>query len=409
MSASVTSASLRSSARQIQVGSVGAEHHLPKLARRYHVHSALLIYMFVSLLIAIGAFNSQNNLLYWLFGLAMGLILVSGLISGVMLMRVRITREIIDDTTVGEPLRVRYRVRSSSRLVPIFALTISELPDAPKRGARLASSTEQIGSVDTPAEVFVSYVPPGGEIVVEAVARATKRGWLRSRGFHAVTAFPFGIIRKSLEYADPGACVIRPAPASLPPAVESSRRSLSRSSAAASAFAGPGDEFMGLREYVPGDSQRSIAWKRTARAGSGHGSELLVRQYAMPKPHRTWILLRLDSPHSAAVRERAIALAAGVVQWAQASGRELGLLVPALGVCLHASRGERATSAALRALALIPSGSDTLRPLGGHQPPPLPASEAASAIVIHTGDGADAGRARVGSVIDATAEPEARA
>src|SRR5438552_3167843 len=46
----------------------------PRHTRRYHFGRGLVLYMGVTCLIAVGAFNGQNNLLYWTFGFALALI-----------------------------------------------------------------------------------------------------------------------------------------------------------------------------------------------------------------------------------------------------------------------------------------------------------------------------------------------
>src|SRR5436309_1051785 len=95
-----------------------------RIRRRYHFGPGGLLYIFVTLLIALGAFNSGNNLLYWTFGFALSLLLVSGVISGAMLMGLRVEREWVSGAMVGGQVRVRYRLRNIGRLVPAFALTI---------------------------------------------------------------------------------------------------------------------------------------------------------------------------------------------------------------------------------------------------------------------------------------------
>src|ERR1041385_4840021 len=57
--------------------------------RRYHFHGPGLVYILVTLFIAMGAINSQNNLLFAALGLAIGGLLISGIISGGALLGVR--------------------------------------------------------------------------------------------------------------------------------------------------------------------------------------------------------------------------------------------------------------------------------------------------------------------------------
>ena len=53
----------------------------PKVRRRYRLRFPAYIYMLVTVFIAVGAFNSQNNLLFWAFGLSLAAMVVSGILS----------------------------------------------------------------------------------------------------------------------------------------------------------------------------------------------------------------------------------------------------------------------------------------------------------------------------------------
>lgn len=369
-----------------------------RIKRAYHFHAALWVYSLVSMLIAIGAFNSQNNLLFWLFGLALSLMIVSGVISGTMMMGLRVERLPVEDVTVGEGVAFRYVVHNRNRFVPAFALTLTEMvdpasPPKPRRWfSRLwrwrsprATAGPRAGvpkaALDAEPLGFVAHVPPRGSVTAQAVGRASARGRLHGRGVRITTAFPFGIIRKSVEFHVPGGCVVRAAPAALPAGVLQNARSLAPGTLAQPRTPGGGDEFLALRPYQPGDSPRTIAWKASARSSQG---DLLVRQTAAPMPLRAWIVLDLLSPHTPAQRERAISLAAGAVLSAHEEGRSVGLLVPAYGQSAPARRGAWHLAALLNDLALLPRAGDPVtHPHGGYG---LSRADARAAIIIHAGE-----------------------
>ena len=62
-----------------------------------------------------------------------------------------------------------------------------------------------------------------------------------------------------------------------------------------SARLGKGREFDRLREYVPGDEFRDIAWKASARHG-----KLIVREYRLDRSQDVLLLPRLRPPHGSA-------------------------------------------------------------------------------------------------------------
>ncbi|MFT3685137.1 MAG: hypothetical protein QM783_09470 [Phycisphaerales bacterium] len=183
----------------------------PKIKRRYPLHAVFLIYCLVSLLVAVGAFNANNNLLFWLFGLSMGMLLVSGLVSGTMMMSLRVERLPIEQPRVGQALRVRYRITNRSRWLPVIGLTISERVEA-----SAAREGEQAAALAAPPAGAVAHVPAKSSAIIETVAMPTGRGRLRLTGYEVMTTFPFGIIRKSLWHESSASVIIHPADAPVP-------------------------------------------------------------------------------------------------------------------------------------------------------------------------------------------------
>jgi uncharacterized protein (DUF58 family) len=133
-------------------------------------------------------------------------------------------------------------------------------------------------------------------------------------------------------------CLVYPAPARpqpLPP--------LHRSEYASGQVRAQGSEdFVGLRQYVAGDSPRHIAWKHAA-----HGGELLTKQFAGEGQVQRW--LTWDDTASSDVETRLSVLCRWVLS-AHADGVPYGLLLPdteILPACTPAHR-----DACLTALAL---------------------------------------------------------
>ncbi len=361
-----------------------APHIRPRIRRRYHVGPGGWLYVGVTVLVALGAFNSQNNLLFWSFGLSLALLVVSGIISGAMLMGVRVERDAIASAAAGDPVRISYRVRNLNRLVPIMALTIEEIghepPTPPSLVDRLlrkrpASDVRPI----RPPMGFVPYVGPRSSIRVEGVSRAVRRGRLLFLGVRVHTSFPFGLIRKSVSIEQAASAVVTPevlhiavgdrvAAAPLAPVGSMSRRS------------GLGDEFHALREYRPGDSPRDVAWRATARRGS-----LLVRQSAAPNPRRLWIVLHLRT-HAGhdALDERAIALAAGLAETAERQGVEFGLVIPLSRTLVHPRRGFAHRQRVMIELGLVDLAADDGRGARSAFPTHV-LGPGAAVVVVHAG------------------------
>ncbi|MGB2939286.1 MAG: DUF58 domain-containing protein [Candidatus Dormiibacterota bacterium] len=87
---------------------------------------------------------------------------------------------------------------------------------------------------------------------------------------------------------------------------------------------GPGEEFIGLREYQPGDSQRRVHWPTTARAGT-----LMVVETAVES--RSPARYRVEVPPSASesAADLAATVAASLAAGSVAAGRPFRLEIPA--------------------------------------------------------------------------------
>ncbi len=327
------------------------------VARRYHIHPTFMMYCGVTLMLSVGAFHNNNNLLFWLFALAFSLIVVSGLISGPMLMGLRLERLPPPEVAQGEVVRVAYRVTNINRFVPAFAMWVREVAPAPETNSRWRfrraapspapmSVAPRTGELDRPLEAFVAYVGAGKSVVVDGLARATARGLIPLGPMAIYSDFPFGIVRKSVRFAAARSLLIRPQSIdeALPTATDSRARPEAEHAGRLSPIGG--EHFHALREYQPGDNPRLIAWRASARAaardaeGDTNGPALLVRQTTGTVPGRLDVLLDLASAGSKQAYERAISRAAGVIHTASALGMRVGLSVrgPADNGSHHADR-----------------------------------------------------------------------
>ncbi|MBC7835810.1 MAG: DUF58 domain-containing protein [Phycisphaerales bacterium] len=347
-----------------------------RLRRRYHFHVPLLVYIFITLLIALGAFNSQNNLLFWAFGFCLAILLVSGFISGQMMMGLRVQREHPGSAMVGAPLTIRYRLTNQSRLMPIFAVSLIESDTKPSR-----DQTAPRATLASKPLAFVVHAGPRQSVRAEAVATPATRGRLALSGIVAETSFPFGIIRKSVLTDDARSVIVRPE--RLPFLPDSLVRGLGEQVGLSPRRprSGMGEEFFALREYRPGDAPRDIAWRPSARSGS---DSLLVRQHATPSPRRMWVVLRLEPRDEPVSIERSLRLAGEVLRIGHEQGFEVGLSIPATSLDRRPRRGERHLGNLLDDLALV--DADVL--LESQPFPAVAAAARAVCVVIHAGTAA---------------------
>lgn len=341
------------------------------LTRRYHLHPPGLLYIGVTVVLGIGAINSQNNLLFIVFGVALGALLFSGLVSGAMLMGLSVERRTPPPGAVGDALSLTYTLRNANRFVPAFALSISE-----RRPPRAVPRARRWTRLISPPAVFIAQIAPGGTLTVHADARALRRGDARLDAVVVSSAFPFGIFRKSIRVHQTDQLIIAPAIRPLAPDIFRTIQARSRFAERSISRRGRGDEFYGLRDYVRGDSPRLIAWKASARSGA-----LVTRLTAQHAASELRLLLLLDPtpPASRAPdpdadpNERAITLAASLIDAALHHSMHVGLAIPQARLALapaHSPRHRRALFIALARIDL-PSISNSLAP---DLPPPFAAA-----------------------------------
>ncbi len=258
--------------------------------RRYHVTIASLAFVATTCVLVIGAVNGQNNLLFWIFGIAVSGLTISGLISGSSLMGIRIRREIIGTARAGEAFHVRYTLHNANYVVGAFALVVEELPQSRGWfGKKFGSSWS--ARVLQP-RVGVAYLGPRQTMVVECRCEAVARGRAAFGPVRVSSTFPFGIARKSVTFVQDSQVLILPQRVELARDVSSfaSRRTQESASMIRSRN---GDETFALREHAPGDPMRSIAWRASARM-----ARPIVRDLSKRTGGRVWVVL--DDATSAA-------------------------------------------------------------------------------------------------------------
>lgn len=303
------------------------------LSRRYHFSIASFAYIATTCVLVIGAVNGQNNLLFWIFGLAVAGLLISGTISGWSLMGIHVRRRVVAPSAAGEPFRVEYTIRNSNFLFGAFGLVLEELPEGRNWfGKRFAADWhERIAPIKT----FIAHVPARTTLVIEGEALALRRGVAHLGPMRVSSTFPFGITRKSITLHQVGEALIRPQQVALSPAVSLSGGE-ARADSRGLTRARAGDDMFALREYQEGDAPRSIAWRASARV-----DRPIVRDPAIRKGRRVWIVLDSagDLPNDQSggeTAERSISLAAALLERGVREGAQVGLISASQGVLLPA-------------------------------------------------------------------------
>ncbi len=274
-----------------------------KLRRRYHLYTPGLLFVGATVLVLLGALNSENNLLYWLFGVAIGVVIVSGVLSGSSLMGLRIEGYAPESVTAGGTAMLRYRLRNTNRWMPAVALSLEDRTAGRKSDHRLFATG------------WVASLPAGATLDVTLPCRTQTRGRWKFTGLRASTTFPFGLTRKSVFAVQSRELVVRPRPAPVRSGELLGPLGGGFKTKRTNAHLGVRGEPYGLREYVPGDSVRSIAWRATARTG-----DLRVIEESLPTKALFKVAFRLAAGSPDSWADAAVELAAGVCMVAARAG-----------------------------------------------------------------------------------------
>jgi len=280
---------------------------------------------FAGLLFVLGAMwyaaSSQNNTaVYLLLFVLTAVFLVSIPHTLINLAGVTVTLESVQPAFVGQEVSLPLEIMNDSRAI--------------RHGIELVLS----GSDGEHQRI--DYIP------AHKAARITLRFPARQRGEHKVgtlcltSAYPLGFVRFLKKFALSQTYIVYPKPAG-DPRLPSSL--MHRRDGRPLTELGEGDDFAGVRDYVPGESQRHIDWRAVAR-----GQPLMTKQFAAEA--EGVVYFDFSALHLANVEERLSQLALWVIE-AERARRPYGLRLP--GTEILPAVGQPHFHQCLRALSLF--------------------------------------------------------
>jgi uncharacterized protein (DUF58 family) len=200
----------------------------------------------------LAAWNTGANLLYIVSGGIGSFLVISGVLAGWSLRGLRVLREGPQAVHRGQPFPVTVRVENGKWLMPAVSLRIE----------KFALPGEAAG--------YVLKIPPRRSAVICVSETFDRRGVHPLPEIALVSAFPFGLIERRRRIQDAVEVVVYPRVVSVRTAL---LEQLPGANVLPRFVTGDGDEFFSLRDYIPGDDIRRVAWRVSARRGS-----LIVRE-----------------------------------------------------------------------------------------------------------------------------------
>jgi uncharacterized protein (DUF58 family) len=303
-----------------------------------------LIYCSMMMFMGLAAINSQANLLFGVFGLMIGILIVSAIVSRIVLRRLLVVRVLPKHGVVGEPMIAYYEMTNGKRFWPSLSVSLAELDG-------VEGFTKQ-------PQCYMLHAAPKMTASVPAELVPKRRGLHEFDRYQIATSFPFGFIKRAVIERHKDALLIFPALAQVDGRLLAMCRSADNTGESMRPRPGGADEFYGLKEYREGDNPRHIYWRRSARTGV-----LVSKEMTRVAPPRLLLLLDTWLPDRSPGRqeqvERNIATAASLAAAALDQGLSVGLCAWSRGpVSIPPTRGKQQREELLTLLARLPLNAE---------------------------------------------------
>lgn len=335
---------------------------VPYLARRvalerlresfdYEVTRAGIVYVLVTLVVAIAALNTGNNLLYIIVAAMLAAILVSGIASAWGLRWLELDVRLPEHIFAGRPVSGRILLRNPRRWLPSFSVRVvatRKVRRMPEKQWRWEPTTFAFPSTRPPDQqwlrlpdrrlrrvtlvppppgifqgmAYFPFIPPRAELSADLELHFERRGRYREDSFGLATRFPFAFLLKTRHISLPKEILAYPRIEEtdelfgILPLIRGEWESFVR---------GRGLDLYRIREYMPEDSARHVDWKATARSGS-----LKVREFAREDERKLSIVF--DNPHvgilSAEAYDKAVSMAASLAWHFVSQNAEVSFVIP---------------------------------------------------------------------------------
>jgi uncharacterized protein (DUF58 family) len=304
-------------------------YRLDRVLRRKLTPAGWLI---ASLLVAAAAFgvNTKEALIYQLFGIALALLVVAELASLRFRPKVRVERALPPFATVDVPFEYTLSV-SNRGAEKLEDLHVEEAVAAPIPTAREFVAYKRRDDVGrNPFDRLVGYprfvalarrlagvrignaaigvLEPGAESRVRLSCKPLRRGVVAFEAVRLARDEPLGLARAQSVHRMEASLLVLPRTYPVAPIALRGARTRQPGGVAFAGRVGDAEEFMGLRDYRPGDTPRRIHWKAWARTGRP-----VVKEYHDEFFERQALIL---DTHAALADERfeaAVSVAASLV------------------------------------------------------------------------------------------------
>lgn len=243
--------------------------------------------MLATVLIAVAAVNTGNNLIYLIFSLMLSFILLAVVLLRMNLSRISLEVSIDHPVFAGEQTYVSFIIKNSKKLIPAYSVRVT-----------LAGAAYP---------VYCAYIAPGDSLNKEIKITFRHRGLYSYDKFFVQSGFPFILFEKSTELKVSGEVLVYPALMDVEQFIPDI---LGLEGPAIGKAAGTGNEIHAIREFRYGDDWRNIYWKATAK-----GTSLMVKEFALTDIRKITVIIDNLLPQQKEVFEKTVSMAGSLAQY----------------------------------------------------------------------------------------------
>ena len=134
----------------------------------------------------LAAMNTQANLLFAVFGLMIGILLLSGVISRIVLRKLSVKRDLPKQRVVGEPMTLFYKITNQKRFWPSVSVALSNW-----------TGREELRG--QPQMLHAACGAEDDRYRSRRIESGNRRGLHELDHFQLVTSFPFGFVKRAID------------------------------------------------------------------------------------------------------------------------------------------------------------------------------------------------------------------
>ncbi len=285
--------------------------------------------------------NVQAGWLFVLCALLLGTLLSGLILPGRMLRGIEVERRAPAEVVQGEEAFVDLIVTNRAG------------------GVRLGLTIDDPHVART--SLYLTKVSPGERVELVTVRPARKRGVQEASEVTLRSAAPFGVAERRRTLVVAGSTIVLPAVVRLGPLPFLASASEPSRSSRSIAHRGSGPEYLGIREYRPGDSPRHVHWASTARTGT-----IMVRELEEERSRRVAIVVDTltDVGEEGTPLDACCTAAASIARVAFAEGHGMRMIAAGPGRSVDVSDDVDEGSLHRRLAAIQPDGAPLAEVVG---------------------------------------------